>query len=270
MFDWLTLAQAVPLGGHAKHPHDCGEGRPLVVFHNDTRWSAYCHRCGPIGSKFKPLPTLHERLEQRQKEQAADAGVERDRRPPQPAVFDLAEWPTEARLWLYKAGLSVKEIAQLGAYWHPPTRRVVLPVFTKDLSISFWQARRIFGSNGAKYLSMPGGRDSCLPLFGTGSEVTLTEDLLSAFKIQTAGCMSLCLMGTSLLDHTLQWLVARPQLSINIWLDGDAAGMNAAAEVSRTLALFGRSVRVIRTDKDPKFHSKKEIACLLNPSTGVL
>lgn len=264
MEDWLPLAQALAVGGHAKHPHWCGVGRPLVVFNSDVSWSAYCHRCGKMPPVYKPLPTLQERVAIADKAKAADAAVQADRRPPMPAVFDLAEWPPEARLWLYKAGLSHPEISQLGAYYHPPTRRVVLPVLTPTGSLSFWQARQIFGSNGAKYLSMPGGRKSCLPLYGSGPTITLTEDILSAFKISTANCMSLSLMGTSLLDHTLAWLVARPQLSINLWLDPDRAGLNAAGEIQRTLALVGREVRVIHSLRDPKLHSKREIAHVIN------
>lgn len=263
MEDWLPLAQALPVGGHQKHPHWCGDGRPLVVFNGDTKWSAYCHRCGNMPPVYKPLPGLRERLDAAAKVAQADAEIERDTRPPQPAVFDLAEWPVEARLWLFKAGFSREEIKQLGAYYHPKSRRVVLPVLSKDCSIQFWQARRIFGSTGAKYLSMPSARKSAMPLYGHGRSVTLTEDILSSFKVATAGFQALALMGTSLNDHSLAWLVANPQLDINIWLDPDRAGLNATGEVQRQLSLVGREVRVIQSARDPKLHSKQEIRHVL-------
>lgn len=256
---WVVEARALPLGGHKKLPHDCGEGKCLVVFHNETKYTAYCHRCGPQPPVWKPLPTLQERREAAAAQGEAERAIEADRRPPQPAVFDMAEWPLEARIWLFKAGLSHSEVATLGAYYHPTTRRVVLPVVEHG-SVTFWQARRIFGSLGAKYLSMPGGRETSLPLYAGGLDRTpvLTEDLLSSFKIQTAGFTGLCLMGTSLLPHTEAWII-KSHGCVGIWLDPDAAGQNASAEIRRRLSLLGINTFNIVSERDPKLHSKAEI-----------
>lgn len=258
--DWITLAQALPLGGKDKVEHDCGPGRPLVIWHRDDGWSAYCHRCHDKLFKPKPLPTLQERLDAKQREAAAVAAVERDTRPPQPAVFDVQEWPSEARLWLYKAGLTVAEIQALGCYYHPPTKRVVLPVVERG-AVTFWQARCIFG-NGPKYLSMPGGRERCLPLYGEGHAVTLTEDILSAYKISTAGHRALSLMGTSLLPVAFDWIIKHKPV-VNIWLDPDGAGQRAASQIRDQLALVGISSRRIMSPRDPKLHSKPGIRDLL-------
>lgn len=260
MTDWLAAAQSLPLGGSTKVGHDCGPGQCLVVWHREDGWSAYCHRCHDKLYHPKPLPTLHERLAAKQREEAAVAAVERDRRPPQPAVFDVQEWPPEARLWLYKAGLTIPEIQTLGAYYHPPTKRVVLPVVERG-GITFWQARCIFG-NGPKYLSMPGGREQCLPLYGQGKAVTLTEDILSAYKISTAGHQALSLMGTSLLPVAWNWIIStKPE--VNIWLDPDGAGQRAASQIRDQLALVGIPSRRIMSPRDPKLHSKAEICNLL-------
>ncbi|AEX65856.1 DNA primase [Pseudomonas phage Bf7] len=256
--EWLALAQQLPVGGHAKHPHYCGDGRPLVVFHNETKWSAYCHRCGNFPPVFKPLPTLQERLAAVERERLQEEAVATDTRPPMPAVYDMAEWPLEARVWLFKAGLSHAEVSQSGAYYHPPTRRVVFPVF-EDGRLTFWQARRIFGTTAAKYLSQPGGRECTLPLFGGGYVIALVEDLLSAYKIGTAGCKSLCLMGTKLLPIARAWLIANPQYTVAIWLDPDGPGRSSAAEIKNQLLMFGIESQDILTERDPKFHSKQEI-----------
>lgn len=258
--DWITLAQSLPLGGKDKVEHDCGPGRPLVIWHREDGWSAYCHRCHDKLFKPKPLPTLQERLEARQREQAAVAAVERDTRPPQPSVFDVQEWPREARLWLYKAGLTIPEIAGLGAYFHPPTKRVVLPVIENG-AVTFWQARCVIG-DGPKYLSMPGGRERCLPLYGEGQAVTLTEDILSAYKISTAGHRALSLMGTSLLPVAFDWII-KNKPEVNIWLDPDGAGQRAASHIRDQLALVGIPSRRIMSPRDPKLHSKTEIRNLL-------
>lgn len=255
--DWLPQAQALRVGGHAKHPHYCGDGRPLVVFHNEVKWSAYCHRCGSLGSVYKPLPTLQERLAIADRERQQELSIEADRRPPMPAVYDMAEWPLEARVWVFKAGLSQREALAFGIYYHPPTRRVVVPVVSNG-ALTFWQARRIFGTTGAKYLSMPGGREHTLPLYGSGSSLVLVEDLLSCFKISTAGCTSLCLMGTKLLPVAMDHLL-RSAEPVLIWLDPDAAGQNAAAEIKNQLAMVGIPCSIVGSHKDPKFYSRSEI-----------
>lgn len=260
--DWLTAAQALPLGGHTKVGHDCGPGQCLMISHKEQGWSAYCFRCGDKLFHPKPLPTMQERLAARQREEAADRAVEVDRRPPQPATFDVMDWPSEARLWLYKAGLTVAEIRALGAYYHEPSRRVVLPVVEQG-RVTFWQARCIFG-NGPKYLSMPGGREHCLPLYGDGPAVTLTEDILSAYKISTAGHRALSLMGTKLLPTAWNWIIEHKP-AVNIWLDPDGAGQRAASEIRDQLALVGISSRRIMSARDPKLHSKPEIQNLLTP-----
>lgn len=255
--DWLPLAQELQVGGHAKHPHYCGDGRPLVVFHSDTAWSAYCHRCGKFPPVFKPLPTLQERLAAADRERQQELAVTADRRPPMPAVYDMAEWPLEARVWVYKAGLSQQEAKTFGIYYHAPTRRVVVPVVSGG-QLTFWQARRIFGTTGAKYLSMPGGRETTLPLYGNGSELVLVEDLLSCFKTSTAGCTSLCLMGTKLLPVAMAHLL-RLQKPVLIWLDPDPAGQKAAAEIQNQLTMVGIPCSIVGSLKDPKFHSRQGI-----------
>lgn len=256
--DWLPQAQALRVGGHAKHPHYCGDGKPLVVFHNETKWSAYCHRCGPLGAVYKPLPTLQERLAIAERERQQDADIESDRRPPMPAVYDMAEWPLEARVWVFKAGLSQKEAREFGIYYHSATRRVVVPV-VENSSLTFWQARRIFGTSGAKYLSMPGGRENTLPVYGDGETIVLVEDLLSCFKISTAGSLtSLCLMGTKLLSPAMAYLLTTTK-RVAIWLDPDPAGQNAAAEIRNQLAMVGVPCWNVGSLKDPKFYSRSEI-----------
>ena len=60
--------------------------------------------------------------------QAADNKVSVSVELPAPAVRVWADWPAASRLWLLKAGLSSADLPRLGAYYHPPTDRVVLPV----------------------------------------------------------------------------------------------------------------------------------------------
>lgn len=251
---WLPQAQQLKLGERRKVAHDCGNDS-MIVSHKHDGFSAWCFRCHDKGWHPKPPPTLAERLANRQTQAAADATIEADPRPPQPANFDVASWPLAARVWLFKAGLFVEDIAKLGAYYHPRTRRVVLPVFEGD-RLAFWQARCVEG-DGPKYLSSPVPKGSVVPRYGAGRAVTLVEDILSAFRVGMEG-EGWSLMGTELSTQVLSKLLqdGRP---VQLWLDPDDAGQSAAATILRTLENTGIKCRNIISDKDPKLLSRAEV-----------
>ncbi len=254
---WLPKAEALALGGKLRCGHDCGPGQVLIVENKPDGWSAYCFRCDDHGWKYKPLPSLGERLAQRDACREAEVALEYDPSPPQPAVFDTTQWPLEARVWLYKAALTTEDIAALGYYYHPPTKRVVIPVLDKG-ELIYWQARRIFGEAGPKYINPVVPRGSVVPRFGSGPAIVLTEDILSAVRCGMA-TEAWSLMGVKLCDPVLARLMAdgRPVL---VWLDPDKAGWNGAAAIKRTLELAGVPHAVINSAKDPKLLSRAEVA----------
>lgn len=253
---WLHLAESLPLGARGRFGHDCGPGEVLLCNHTDKGWSGYCFRCDDKDFKPKPLPSMAERLARQDAERAAEAAVERDPAPPTPCNFAVQEWPLEARVWLYKAALSDADIASLGIYYHEPTRRVVLPV-VQNGELIYWQARRIFGDKGSKYLNPVVPRGSVIPQYGQGQCIVLTEDLLSSIRVGQAE-EAWCLMGVKLCPEVLTKIMAdgRPVL---IWLDPDPAGYDGAAKVSRTLSLAGVKHAVVYSPKDPKNHSRAEV-----------
>lgn len=221
---------------------------------NDRSVNAYCYRCGFKGWAPGPQLSLAERLAANQHMAAADlahAKVEL----PMPQVHDLREWPPEAVLWLLKAGLGAPEIARLGAYYHPDTDRVVLPVLEAGVPV-FWQARAVLKGR-IKYLSPPTGRDKLVPRYGSGAEVVLTEDLLSAFKVGQVG-EAWSLMGTNANPVLIGALLKRGT-RVAIWLDPDPAGIRAAQVVLKKLKAYGLQVRRIRSARDPKLHTFEEI-----------
>lgn len=261
---WLEQAQALGLGRSAKVAHDCGESPSMHINHKVDGWSAYCHRCGFSGWERKALPTLQERLAVAEAARKADRDTEVAGTLPAPHLWLPEQWPVEARLWLYKAGLRNDQITKLGAYYHPPTRRVVLPVVEAG-QIVFWQARRVF-EYGPKYLSPVVRRGAVLPRYGSASAVVLCEDILSAFKVGQAA-EGWSLMGTTLHTPILSKLVQmnRP---VCVWLDNDTdsrrnSGQLAAAEVMTTLESVGLQAYNILTDRDPKTYSVREIKQIL-------
>lgn len=170
----------------------------------------------------------------------------------------LDDWPDSARLWLYKAGLGRAEIGQLGAYYHPPTDRVVLPLLDPATGMPvFYQARAVDKWRQPKYLAPAVGRDAVLARFGQDDSPTLTEDILSAFKI---GLVSegIAILGTRISAKVMAHLMSR-KCKVNVWLDPDPAGQRGAAKIMAQLRAYGIQYRNIQSERDPKLHTRQEI-----------
>lgn len=269
---WLALAQALPLDGQRRVKHDCGAGTPLVVYHKDDGWSAYCHRCGEPGFVPRPAESLSERLARIAARQQVEANASRSVVPPQPMVNDVTLWPAPARVWLYKAGLSNDDIYNLGIYYHEETDRVVVPVIDDGVLV-YWQARAYDwtpASSRPKYLNPVGASNSgVLFLVPESSVLVLVEDYLSAYRVSRSGYSCMCLLGTKLSDKLLSRVLGTG-LPVRVWLDNDLGrrngsnpGQEAALKIVSTLGACGVDVVNVVSTKDPKLNSRKEIMCLL-------
>lgn len=179
---------------------------------------------------------------------------------PAPAVRTWADWPVGARLWLLKAGLSSADLPRLGAYYHPPTDRVVLPVSDPLLGTLFWQARAT-DKRLPKYLAPPVDKSGVIPKYGRAEVVTLTEDILSAYKVGKVG-EGWSLLGTSISKLAVAELVNRG-CAVNLWLDADPPGRRAAVKVIAQLRSVGVEVRDICTYNDPKLVHLEKIKELI-------
>lgn len=258
---WLLAAQALPLGKSTRIGHDCGEGKCMVVSHKDEGWSGYCHRCGDKPWHPKPMPTLAERVAAKAAHRAAEQAMRYEVAPPMPANFDVPSWPLAARVWLFKAGLFIEDIAKLGAYYHERSKRVVLPV-TEQGKLVYWQARLVEGV-GSKYINPVLDKSNLVACYGSGDYIVLTEDILSAYRVGQAGC-AWSLLGTKLSTPVLARLLKEGK-PVLVWLDDDHGrvggnpGQQAAATIMRTLTNVGIECRNIVTRKDPKLLSRAEI-----------
>lgn len=268
---WLPQAEQLDVGKRARVDHDCGAGRTLLISRNADGYRAYCFRCGDSGSAKPPQPSLAELAESIRRLQAGDAllhqgGTGRRLELPAPQVHVVSEWPEQHRLWLYRAGIGKAEIGQLGAYYHPPSARVVLPVMHDGKPV-FWQARAV-DNRTPKYMAPDVDRASVLPRYGSATSPTLTEDILSAFKVGLVG-EGWALMGTKLSMYAMNELRARG-CTVNVWMDNDLPprfpvnrGQIAARKIIKQLTAFGIPCRNIISTKDPKLHTREEIGCLL-------
>lgn len=166
------------------------------------------------------------------------------------------EVPSEYWKWLLQYGLPYE-------YWRPFTgftereNRIVFKVGnptkfsigrTLDVGKSKW---KVYGDKSS-YVEVISEE---IP-----KEVVLVEDLISAHKVGQV-TTSIPLFGTTIGDLVLRKLITlgRP---VALWLDNDQYG-NLARRLGRLQTFTGKSVRYIRTDKDPKSYSVAEITEIL-------
>lgn len=250
------------LGGRLRTNHDCGLGRTLLLSRNEDGISAHCFRCND-SAFIKDERSLAERIAALAKARAADVEVIRPELP-EPRERDVQQWPKEARVWLYKAGLSNDAIERLGFYWHPVTQRVVMPVFEAG-ELVYWQARSL-NPNVPKYINPTVERGTVAPRFGRGGAcIVLTEDILSAIKVGMVN-EAWSIMGTSLPDKIAVRLVdaARPVI---VMLDPDDAGRKGTAKIITQLRLLGLPVGSYFGRADPKLLSQEEIKCAITSTS---
>jgi len=262
---WLSAAQNTPEGARRRVDHDCGGGRTLTVSNTATGWRAFCFRCDDHGWVAKPQPTLAERLARRKAERQQDARIVTTVALPEPVNTDVATWPQSAAAWLYKAGIGKPEIARLGAYWHAPSGRVVLPIVEDD-TIVYWQARApdwTRRSQRPKYVNPAIDKSALVARYGNGSDLVLTEDILSAFRVGQV-TQAWGLLGTNLTDAVLARVLAADK-PVAVWLDPDAAGRKASRSIAKRLMVCGQAARIIQSEKDPKLLSRREIETVIRP-----
>lgn len=268
MTDWFKAAQKIKVGQRIRMPHDgCSIGDALLVTRKREGISAHCFLCKQ--SMFVPAESLSlgEMTAHMRSQLAQDAAIEKIRALPQPQQHDVREWPLDARVWLYKAGLSNDDIEKLGIYFHEPTQRVVVPVRDNG-SLVYWQARAaVPGPGRPKYLNPAAGRRDRLVAYWAGAdeELVICEDFLSAYRVASATeCCSMALLGTDVSDAILSRILSKhPRVAI--WLDSDKAGRTASAKIQQKLKLYDIPYRDILTERDPKLHSNQEIRDALRP-----
>ena len=246
---WLPQAEALDLQDRRSRrvDHDCGGGRTLLISRDGATLKAWCFRCND-GGTHHVVEALEDRIARLARGSAADQEAKAQLEMPS-GVRTFADWPTPARLWLARAGLSSYDVGQMGAYYSPDMGRVILPC-----GGGFWNARSIDGRQ-PKYLAP--NIDKVYPKYGAAERVTLTEDILSAYKVGKVG-EGWCMLGTALPSKLLSEILARG-CEVNVWLDNDLPpthpvnrGQIAAKKVSKQLRAAGVAVRNIITERDPK------------------
>jgi hypothetical protein len=134
--------------------------------------------------------------------------------------------------------------------------RRIYPVYSGK-ELVFYEAR----SRTAVPKSIQKGQKP-IHVLGVGNPVVLVEDLLSAIKV-SRHCRAMPLWGSSLVRDWIPYLIGL-QSPVVLWLDSDK--LREASKIAGALGLVGIATAVIRTDKDPKDLTDKEINEALNTS----
>lgn len=255
--DWLQIAKDLPVGHSTRAVchGECGTGRALVINHDPDKYRCYCFRCGLSQFESKGYMTLEQLAHIKAMNEAAALASESVALPLD-INYDSSLWPTEARMWLYKASIygSVLDSARIG--YSPELGRVILPVY-KDQEVIYYQGRAIFAGQEPKYLNP---KTANRPIwYGKQAEesdtIVVTEDILSAIRVGEV-TQSCSILGTKL-DTASAGALSKYRRVI-IWLDGDTAGVEGALSISKTLGLV-TDTRIVRTERDPKEYTNQQI-----------
>ncbi|KRR22179.1 hypothetical protein CQ13_30070 [Bradyrhizobium retamae] len=239
-----------------------------MVSNEERGYRAYCFRCGPRGFVAHGDFSI-DQLRRRREEFALlqEAHV----RLPKDFTLDI---PTSEAVWLYKAGINATIARHYGFGYSASLRRVVIPVYRDGALVGFTArstinakpkyiermaspAHAVFTADPA--IALPATED--WPE-GSGPDLVITEDILSAVRVGRIAKRCVALLGTSANEYQLA--CAEGARTIAIWLDPDRAGKKAAFKRERTLALQGYTTKRIRTEQDPKYYSNREIRRLLS------
>jgi hypothetical protein len=262
MDDYLKFAQSLPEGSHKKYTHSCGPGECRIVSHKRDGWGWSCFRCGEKGWTPRPAENLSEKLARLARIRSVEDSVLWDATLPPPAEYEPQAWPLDARVWLYKAGISNVEIKQLGIFWNSRLARVVLPVRDEAGKVIYWQARTLDKANPRKYLNPRVDKARLAARYGSGPALVLTEDLLSAYRVSRAGFEAWSLLGTKVSDFVATRIIELDK-PVAVFLDPDKAGRENAAKIIKALRSYGVGAINIQSEKDPKLLSTEVIQCLL-------
>lgn len=164
--------------------------------------------------------------------------------------------PMDMQLWLFSYGFDYAMCRDYGI--RADSGGIYLPTYTPQGSLHTIQ-KRVFGniSTNTKYITAKVHVSATTPEkvptilvrkhASTGSgiptTVVLTEDILSAYKVSAAGYTAIPLLGTTLPNEAIGYLLRTklvvPSVQIVVWLDKDTAGCKGSVEVVKTLHGLG-------------------------------
>lgn len=266
---WLLVARSLPAGGRTKI-ECCGTDRTMLVNNGQKGFHAHCFRCGQ-----HPFVAHGEHSIDALRRRKAELELVHTREVKLPYDF-TTDIPGPEAVWLYKAGVGPDIAASYGFGYSPSLRRVVLPVY-RDKELIGYTARSTINAR-PKYIEKAVEPSSIIfmadsthvltsadlsPAYSKYS-VVITEDILSVVRVGRLVRRAVSLMGTSATPTQAHRTLEGCKGKVAIWLDGDKAGEAGSRRLYEQLTLQGYEVTEIRTAKDPKLYTNKEIQDILS------
>lgn len=274
---WQETAKNLPQGHTTRIDcPECGEGTnssAAIVNHNPKYYSILCYACDFKEFESKGMVSLAERKRINDLNDEA-LRVVRKIELPEDTTYEPTEFSYEARIWLYKGGLTPSVWKKYRIGYSKSLERVVLPVYAETGDLIWFQCRAILQGQRPKYIQPSGSRGTTLFTGGskaTRSRVVVVEDIMSAIRVSEAQSAErqtvstpvsvAALLGTKITTGQAAYLGEFEECLI--WLDGDKAGRTGAKHIRQAVGLL-TTCRNIRTKEDPKSYSNKQIQEFVN------
>ncbi|MCP4899683.1 MAG: hypothetical protein GY906_22175 [bacterium] len=252
-----------------RHPQ-CPAGddgrQVLFIKKAGAKHLAFCHHCSQKG-----ILTGEQTFIRRGGQNLL---IEKDLHLPPDLTFNRSEQPVEHIAWLHQYGITLKVQREYEIGWSENWGRTILPVREyKDGKLLAFQRRNVLrGDFGPKYLTTRLAHIKN-PVFKArgphlGNALVLTEDILSAIKINEAGHYAWSLLGTYMTNSVVDEIALAGFDDVIIWLDDDNEAVRRSQKVMRRKIKQIADVGVMRhgdlgireNDKsDPKIFTPNEI-----------
>ena len=148
--------------------------------------------------------------------------------------------------------------------WSASLDRLVFPIYHEGV-LKCYQARAL--DRKPKWITCSpeytwGKRFPLMLLYDDGRPIVLCEDIISCYRINSAGFSAIALLGCHANKGMLNFIL-RFRDNFIVWMDGDKAGTYAGAVLEGQLRLVA-VVKRIKTLFDPKVYSINEIQEIIN------
>ena len=272
MSEWLEFEDFVPhapsnVGEQTAVPHSgCTPKDKLYIKRTeDDSVIAWCHVCRKRGKySNKGTRNIHKL------KAITKSTVTNEVSLPADCNTNIDEWPTHARVWVLRYGITLGEINDYSMAYSPSFDRVILPCYSDDGDLLGWQGRDTEQTRegSPKYITQRKAQAGFYfkaktkrTASGSGGDCTtlvITEDILSAIKssrvVDAVSILGVWLSPEDVMD------LAHNYTTVIVYLDNDnAAVIQQQENLKRLFRLFGCTVVVHRGTKDPKELSTKEL-----------
>ena len=153
--------------------------------------------------------------------------------------------------WLKNYGLTNQELRDLEVCWSKSTGLLIFPI-VKENTLVGYIGRRFMGE-GQKYM-IRGAKSNFTEIYGTGSTLVFTEDLISAVKVARV-------TSAKPLYGVFLTIIPGGYSKYYLWLDKDK--QKSSVEQCRKWKQYGYNISPIITDLDPKEYNETQIKELL-------